>query len=433
MSESLEERIGRFSAADLDLFKKQLPQRLKELGEVERNTALERLSGIPQLADFFQPTQPTQGPAQPPQPEQVPFFQRALDVFTAPFDWVTENVIQPVGGLFIPDEPERRQPGEDFWAFQRRQWEEWNDPEWNTPWGKTIGLKETLEILPWFALPGAGQIGGGLLRGAGALAQAGKVARLAAPVLKTAGQAVRWSPWGLVERGTGALIGRGAGALARGVGRVSTLAGERVAGKIVPKSLPPAVTKLQNYLDDIILPIEEVFKKVGKPALRTRQTKAAVAIARRIERGEIDPVRGLRAQKAALRGSEKELFAVPDIAKSIFDKEDIFQLLNAVDDAALPPLRKIGVKDALYDLLANGKLAQPRQYDLLGDVFGREFKKTILKFSKLNQSTLDKVLDFAGLPRALLSSYDLSATFRQGGTDTCFTALVASQDDEVSD
>ena len=417
MAESLEERVGRFSPAELDIFKKQLPLRLKDLGDVERNTALERLSGIPQLSDLFQPqAQPTvpQQPIQQPEQQIQPWWERALEVFGAPFEFVERNVIQPIGGLFIPDEPGRRQPGEDFWAFQRRQWEEWNDPEWNTPWGMTIGLKETLEVLPWFAVPGAAGIGGGLVRAGRGLAQAGKVARLAAPVVKGAGQAIRYSPWGLVERGTGALIGRGIRALGRGAGRVSTAAGERVAGKIIPKELPPAVAKLQGYLDDVILPIEEVFKKVGKPALRTRQTKAAVAIARRIERGEIDPVAGLRAQKAALRGSEKELFAVPDIAKAIFDEDDIFQLLNAVDDAAFPPLRKIGMKDALYDLLRKGKLAEPREYELLGDVFGREFKKTILKFSKLNQTTLDKVLDIAGLPRAVLSSYDLSATFRQG-------------------
>ncbi|KKL84315.1 hypothetical protein LCGC14_1965930, partial [marine sediment metagenome] len=81
--DSLEERVGRFSSAELDLFKKQLPLRLKELGETERNTALERLSGIPQLSDLFQPQA---APAQPtPQPaEPQGFGQQLLSTITAP-------------------------------------------------------------------------------------------------------------------------------------------------------------------------------------------------------------------------------------------------------------------------------------------------------------------------------------------------------------
>ncbi|KKM18887.1 hypothetical protein LCGC14_1661180 [marine sediment metagenome] len=263
MSETLEARVGRFSSAELDIFKRQLPQRLKELGEVERNTALDRLRGIPQLTDFFAP-EPTRVPQDIPQePEQLNFFQRALGTFSAPFEFIEENVFQPVGGLFIPDEPERRQPGEDFWAFQRRQWEEWNDPEWHTPWGMTVGLKETLETLPWFAIPGAAGAGSKLLAAGGRLAQAGRAARLAAPAVKAAGQALRYSPWGLVERGTGAVIGKGVAAIGRGAGRLSAEAGRRAFGEIVPKVVSPAVAKLQTYLDDVILPIEKVFKEVG--------------------------------------------------------------------------------------------------------------------------------------------------------------------------
>ncbi|KKM18888.1 hypothetical protein LCGC14_1661190, partial [marine sediment metagenome] len=74
----------------------------------------------------------------------------------------------------------------------------------------------------------------------------------------------------------------------------------------------------------------------------------------------------------------------------------------------------MNTKDALYDLLNKGKLAQPKQYEMLGDVFGRDFKKTILKFQKIHETTWDKILEIAGLPRAIMSSYDLSGTFRQG-------------------
>ena len=49
MPNGLVEQVRALSPAALDIFKKQLPQRLKELGELERNTALEQLMALPEL------------------------------------------------------------------------------------------------------------------------------------------------------------------------------------------------------------------------------------------------------------------------------------------------------------------------------------------------------------------------------------------------
>ena len=80
---NLVESVRGLSQEALDIFKKQLPQRLKELGELERNTALEQLRGIPGLGleDFgpspIQPQAPQRAPQQV-QPQQLPQQQEEI-------------------------------------------------------------------------------------------------------------------------------------------------------------------------------------------------------------------------------------------------------------------------------------------------------------------------------------------------------------------
>ena len=72
----LGEQIRGLSPAALDIFKKQLPLKLKQLSGLERNTALEQLrqlpqlQGLPELSLGQQPAQPT--PRQPVTPIQAP-------------------------------------------------------------------------------------------------------------------------------------------------------------------------------------------------------------------------------------------------------------------------------------------------------------------------------------------------------------------------
>ena len=151
--ESLEERVGRFSSAELDLFKKQLPLRLKELGEVERNTALERLSGIPQLSDLFQPqpapTQPTPQPAEP-----QGFGQQLLSTITAPFRFFEEHIAKPfaaaVAAPFTPSVPDTE--GLSWLERERREYEQWAEPVlFRVGEFEFRPTKGILETIPWFA------------------------------------------------------------------------------------------------------------------------------------------------------------------------------------------------------------------------------------------------------------------------------------------
>ena len=153
MSESLEERVGRFSSAELDLFKKQIPQRLKELGETERNTALERLSGIPQLSDLFQPQAAPQQPQIAP-PEPQGFGQQLLSTITAPFRFFEEHIAKPfaaaVTAPFTPSVPDTE--GLSWLQRERREYEDWAEPVlFRIGEFEFKPTKGILETIPWFA------------------------------------------------------------------------------------------------------------------------------------------------------------------------------------------------------------------------------------------------------------------------------------------
>ena len=151
--DSLEERVGRFSSAELDLFKKQLPLRLKELGETERNTALERLSGIPQLSDLFQPQA---APAQPtPQPaEPQGFGQQLLSTITAPFRFFEEHIAKPfAAAVTSPFTPSvEGTEGLSWLERERKEYEEWAEPVlFRVGEFEFKPTKGILETVPWFA------------------------------------------------------------------------------------------------------------------------------------------------------------------------------------------------------------------------------------------------------------------------------------------
>ena len=95
---TLKEQIMGLSPEALDIFRKQLPQRLKELGELERNTALEQLQRLPELQlGEFQPT-PQPIARQPQTTQEAPQQQPEIPWWQHPLNWL-RNVEQAAGTL----------------------------------------------------------------------------------------------------------------------------------------------------------------------------------------------------------------------------------------------------------------------------------------------------------------------------------------------
>ena len=163
----LEEQIRALSPAGLDIFKKQLDQRLKVLSPLERNTALDRLRQLPEFGLGFegvqQQAQPT--PRQPVAPVQQP-SQGEIPWWQHPLNWI-RNVEEASGTLlaapFTPSVPGTENL--PWWQRERAEYEAWDEPSFQTqplfrlPWTPqeirdkpwTIGVKGALESVPWFA------------------------------------------------------------------------------------------------------------------------------------------------------------------------------------------------------------------------------------------------------------------------------------------
>ncbi|KKN72904.1 hypothetical protein LCGC14_0406080 [marine sediment metagenome] len=189
---TLERQVRALSPEALDIFRKQLPQRLKEMGELERNTALEQLKRLPELKlggfQSQQAPQPiTRQPTTPIQaPQDIPWWQH-------PLNWI--RTAEQAAGTFLAAPFTPSVAGTEnlpWWQRERAEYEAWDEPSFQVqplfrlPWTPqeirdkpwTIGVKGALETIPWFAtalatggLAGLGAVGvktglGGLVRAA---------------------------------------------------------------------------------------------------------------------------------------------------------------------------------------------------------------------------------------------------------------------------
>ncbi len=390
-------------------------------------------------------------------PVVIPFWQRAVEIFAVPFQWVDENIIKPGEGLVataagLISETERK-PGEDFWQWKKRSWGEWKSPgvNINVPWSDeplTLDARGVLEFAPWLLLPGAGQVGTGVRTGAGiagVLAKAGRVGRIL-------GTAVEYSPWGLAEKTAGAAIKGGFRAVGNVSEKIGASVSEKLYGKYVPPPVPESVTKLTQYFKEAVIPARKAFK--GEiPELRASQEKAVQEVFASYRRGEF-PYSELRKHlDIATTGGIKEGFALtpealaarleisiadvqtrvasgelsdasgkalvtklkssPAFVPKEFTAAEVRELSDMIINSAESGLVKRNSVIAFEELMLTGKLPQPHNIRDWKQVFGYDFAKAVQGLAGRGKS-IDAIVDFLNIPRSALSSWDISATGRQG-------------------
>lgn len=119
-----------------------------------------------------------------------------LEYLFKPFEYVQEYAFTPLAELvtmpFWAGEAPEITPGQLTWEDIKALFPGGEYKEAYHAWEAPKFLKGALEVAPWFALPGIGQI-------AGALAKGGKAAQLAA-------KGLAYSPYGLMERGVAKAI-----------------------------------------------------------------------------------------------------------------------------------------------------------------------------------------------------------------------------------
>lgn len=423
--------------------------------------------GLPTAAPIRQPvplaqpiTTPTPTvPIAEEEPADLPFWKRALEVFATPFNWVDETVIQPGLALLgttagFVDDVERK-PGEDFWEWKKRSWAGWDAPgiNLNVPWSDEpwrIDVKGIMEIAPWLLIPGAGQVGVGARVARGVAGMLGKIS-------KPLGLVAEYSPWGLVEKTAGVAIKGGVRAVGKVSERVSTGIGDKLFGKIPPPKPPTlAVNELTKYMKEAVIPARrQATKEI--PGLRARQAKIIEEHSAKARRGEITQVEATRRINIELKGkgvigefaftpqalARRQARAIADVEARVvrkdiseavgeslitkinknpaytavrFSKKKVQEFLTDIDKAVEGGFVAHDSKDALIDLLVSGEraLPEPRHIKDWAKVFGNDFAQAAGEFGKLPTSLRGQIIDALNLPRAVLATLDLSATFRQG-------------------
>lgn len=124
---------------------------------------------------------------------------------------------------------------------------------------------------------------------------------------------------------------------------------------------------------------------------------------------------GFYAQKAALKGEmgKPEFEGIRSkLTQPVID--DLFSKIEASDK--ILPFEKITAKNGLAKLLGadGGRTPTEGELKLLKEIFPPEFVKTVMDKRPLVQKLWGTAMDVLNLPRALMSSFDLSAPFRQG-------------------
>ena len=345
----------------------------------------------------------------------VPFWQRALELFAAPFEWIDETIIKPtlgvVGTAVGAVEEVKRMAGEDYWEWKKRSWEELETPgiKINVPWSDepwTVDIKGVIEFAPWLLIPGAGQVGTAAKVGrglAGVVGRAGKIG-------KVLGTAIEYSPWGMVEKTVGKAIKVGVKGVSGASERFGTGVGEKLFGKYKQPPTAPIVQKLTKFFDEQVLPARKAFEK-ELPKLRATQEAKTDAIWKQVREGKLTLTEALEKAKAARGGALKPEFAV-EIGK--FTEDEVDELTKMIVNKSETGLMTTDSANAFRLLMITGELPQPHHIQAFAKVFGRDFANAVSNFSKLSQSGVDTAIDVLNISRPILSSMDISGMLRQG-------------------
>ena len=360
--------------------------------------------------------------ATPPVAEDIPFWQRSLEVFTAPFEWVDKYLIKPTYGVastslgLIPDVA--REPGEGYFDWKRRSWASWNPAGMDVklPWSEEslrLDVRGVLELAPWLLIPGAGQVGTATRAGVGIAGMLGKVGKVG----ETLGYAVQYSPWGIVEKVAGAAM-KG---VFKGIGKGESKLSEKVFGKVEEPPLPVAVQKINTIFKEQVVPQRKAFEEVLKPKksavgemLRTLQQDFTEG---RISRQEYESL-----VNKARTGATKPEFAITPpyqpaagvLPESAISKAEMDELLGKLITKSEGGWVAADSYTAMKDLLLNGTLPEPHNLRDFALVYGKEFADTLRGLKSLSPTKMEHLWDILNIPRATLASGDLSGTFRQG-------------------
>lgn len=391
-------------------------------GPFSFNDIVPRVETVPEQISSPKPVQRVEVATTPEEKEQMaadveadtPWWMRVMQAFAAPFEWVDKYIIEPgegwigtdavpflTGGRFGIEKVERK-PGEDYWDWTRRSFEAWDTPtllKIPVPFAPDgtwdIDVKGILQFAPWLLIPGPA----GLASKVGKLGTVGKVV---APLIE-------YSPWGLVEKGTRVALSKTVGPIAKAIGKQTEAASARLYGRIRPADRTPGIEKFDTFVRDELVPLRKQVEE-ALPGLRARQTAANARALERLQAGELTPVNFRRARRGGLRGGVKQNYQTT----TEFTDDEVLDIIRPVFGAIDDVNVKGDFLDAMFNLLLNHDIPEPRHLKSIANIYGGDIARSLNTMKDVAPSTFDKIWDALNLPRAVLASLDISAVGRQG-------------------
>lgn len=189
-------------------------------------------------------------------------------------------------------------------------------------------------------------------------------------------------------------------------------------GKVFKGKTPPlpGATNTVNETTSKIIHELNAAQPIRKAQEKLYSQERARRVAQIVTTGKnVGGEKGFHTQLGQLKGELPK--AKFESVRGKFQQQEIDSMFDAIEKTeSLLPLEKITTKNGLSKLLGGegGSVPTNNEIALLREVFGKEFSNAVMEKRPFGDKVLHTIGDVINIPRAIRSSADFSAPFRQG-------------------
>jgi hypothetical protein len=184
--------------------------------------------------------------------------------------------------------------------------------------------------------------------------------------------------------------------------------------------LQPIIDQLTTYIKGA-----PTLGRAEQEVMKHAELSKRVGVGTKLLEGTSDVGEAFTKAKMPLAGElPKPSFVAP--TTQIVDATAITKLREAIRNSDAQFFQRLNTDTALMKVMS-GEIPTLGELSLLKNMFGEEFTKAISSKTKLGAEIWKNIVDAANLPRAVLSSWDTSATLRQAAMFTLAHPIKGAQ------
>jgi hypothetical protein len=207
-------------------------------------------------------------------------------------------------------------------------------------------------------------------------------------------------------------------------------AAEAMASQVPSTGVPLGVSSADEMLNQSV---EKFYKYLKKAKPVRKELEREYHIARAKGAGKLEKIfkesEGLESYYKALASQKGPLADKPKF-ESLMDmmgQDDINNLFKAVHSHGdLLEFEKLSASNGLFNIL-EGRIPPNSQLSMLEDIFGSKMTKEVYKKRALGHKLRDFTTEAFNIPRAMMTSFDMSAPLRQGVIFTTTKPVTATR------